>query len=149
MCQNLTHTYCLSLWFDNSYPERCPHCRAEVTEDCAFQIIEAGQGGSAAENWINFKIFQAELERLWRNRPHDYADESEYDSEYGSSSEPAPNHEVGVESEEEDQESEGEMNDEMEVESEEENQEYERESDDDEPEAQSLSGSDQDEINSN
>lgn len=118
-----------------------------MTEDRAFQIIEAGQGGSAAENWINFKISQAELERLWRNRPHDYADESEYDSEYGSSSEPAWNDEVEVESEEEDPESEGEMDDEMEVESEEEDPESERELGDEQPQTQSLSGSDQDKTN--
>jgi len=55
-CKNLTHTYCLSLWFDKGYfAERCPHCKVQVTPYFALEVIKFGKGDAAAQEWMEYK----------------------------------------------------------------------------------------------
>lgn len=111
-CKNLTHTYCLSLWFDKGYvAERCPHCKVQVTPYFVLEVIRFGKGDAAAQEWKEYKELEADLERYHRQISQYYQSAYDYDSPLDSES----GHEMDVESNDE-----GEPNDEDECKAEDE-----------------------------
>lgn len=98
MCKKLTHTYCLSLWYDKGYlAERCPHCRMEVTQNSALEVIRFSKGDTAAQEWKEYKDSEAEWERHYRKMTPDYQYEPEYDSD------PESEHDEEMQAESEDE----------------------------------------------
>lgn len=85
-CKKRTHTYCLSVWFNKAHVQKCPHCRVEVTEDFALQVIEAGQGEWEAKNWKNWKNSDVHWQQYYQ---HEGDDQSDYDDDYDCESESA------------------------------------------------------------
>ncbi|KAK5046415.1 hypothetical protein LTR84_008218 [Exophiala bonariae] len=85
-CKRRTHTYCLAVWFNKAYTQKCPHCRVEVAESYALQIIEAGLGEWEAKNWKNWK----DADVYWQHY---------YDSGYDDQSDSGYNYEATSESE--------------------------------------------------
>jgi hypothetical protein len=98
ICKKLTHTYCLSLWYDKGYfTERCPHCRMEVTQNSALEVIRFSKGDAAAQEWKEYKDLEADWERYHREMQLDY----HYETEYETDPESEDDEEMEVESEDE------------------------------------------------